>query len=459
MILTKRLPLNNFRIQPALAWSLTYLLIAGIGLHNYINWVSPVFLLGVVCLLQVSLPGRCGKSSVRFAYISIAFGVLSIFLPVKTILYGSGCAALLFVLESNFGKVRHAAVLTLMIMSPVFEYATNVFSFPVRLWLTGIAGSMMRFSGRQVFARGNMLMLNGNEFSVDPECMGLHMLQTSLLMGIMICSFYTHQYKVRLRLLTLMLILLLITGLNVMSNLFRIIALVQFNIHPGTVLHEVIGLCCLLVYISIPGAFMIRMLIKNNGKFSGTDSLISLPSKRPVPSTPLYIFVAAALSVATFNNFSYITYKERPQKSPLLTGYTVERIDADILKLKNAASLVYIKHIEGFYNTEHNPMICWKGSGYSFERVEKNKIDGQYLYTAVLTKGEEQLYTAWWYDNSKNRTISQMNWRLDVLKGGADYALVNITCADYSDLNRSVREILNTGSLNKLLRDTGSNPF
>lgn len=178
--------------------------------------MSPVFLLGVVCLLQVSLPDNRGTTSWRFAYISIAFGVMSIFLQVKTILYASGCAALLFVLESNFGKVRHAAVFTLMIMSPVFEYATNVFSFPIRLWLTGMAGNMMTFSGQQVFARGNKLMMNGNEFSVDPECMGLHMLQTSLLLGIMIGSFYSHQYKVRAQLLTLMLILLMVTGLNIL---------------------------------------------------------------------------------------------------------------------------------------------------------------------------------------------------------------------------------------------------
>lgn len=452
MILIKHLPLSNSRIQPALAWSLIYIVIAGIRLHDYINWASPVFLLGLFCLLQVSLPDSGGKISLRFAYISIAFGLLSIFLPVKTILYASGCTTLLFVLESNFGKVRHAAVFTLMIMSPVFEYATNIFSFPIRLSLTGIAGTMMMFSGQQVFARGNMLMLNGNEFSVDPECMGLHMLQTSLLLGIMICSFYIQQYKIRLRLLTLLFILLIITGLNVMSNLFRIIALVQFNIQPGTVLHEVIGLCCLLGYVAVPGAFLIKMIIKKNAgkKYVANDPLLVQPN-RPVPFTALYLVVAATLAIAAFNNFKYTTEKHLPMPSPVLPGYAVERINADILKLNSPASLVYIKHIQGFYSTEHNPMICWKGSGYSFKRIEKSRIDGQLVYTAILTKGEEQLYTAWWYDNTKNRTISQVSWRLDVFKGGADYALVNVTCSDYSNLNKSVRKILNTGSLNKLL--------
>lgn len=82
--------------------------------------------------------------------------------------------------------------------------------------------------------------------------------------------------------------------------------------------------------------------------------------------------------------------------SPVLPGYAIKRIDADILKLNSPASLIYIKHIQSFYSTEHNPMICWKCSGYSFKSVEKIRIDGQLVYTAILTKGVEQLYTAWW---------------------------------------------------------------
>ena len=137
--------------------------------------------------------------------------------------------------------------------------------------------------------------------------------------------------------------------------------------------------------------------------------------------------------------------------SPATPGYTAKRLDADILQLNSPAALIYIKKIRGFYSTEHNPTICWKGSGYTFRKVTCSNIRGTELYVAILARGNEELYTAWWYDNGLLRTIGQFKWRSDVFKGGNEYSLVNVTCSDYGELCKTIADIFHTGNLNRFL--------
>ena len=92
-------------------------------------------------------------------------------------------------------------------------------------------------------------------------------------------------------------------------------------------------------------------------------------------------------------------------------------------------------------------MICWKASGYTFQKVERSIIQGTAVYTAVLIKGDEKLYTAWWYDNKKNRTISQLSWRWDAFIGGSNYSLINVTCLTYRDLYEKTTELFATSRL------------
>ncbi|MEO6000239.1 MAG: exosortase N [Chitinophagaceae bacterium] len=454
MLLINKRAVFEWCLQPAIGWGFLYLAISTAGLYTYINWASPVFLLGILCLLQVSLPGNSGGTSFRFAYITFAISALSIFLPLRTILYLTGSSAILFTLEANYGKVRHAVFCTLVIMSPIFEYAATVFSFPIRLQLTSWAGNMMAFTGQTVISTGNMITIHGNEFTVDPECMGLNMMETSLLLGVMISCIYQQKFKVRVRFLILVLMLIVISVLNILSNLFRIIAIVQFDIKPGTAIHDIIGITCLLLYVIIPGAALIKVIIKNSDKLLLIYKPIPVKKLKTTTSTGLYLLVTGAILFTVLNTFIHETRKHAFKvPPPYLSGYRVERVDADILKLTDALSLVYIKDIGGFYSTEHNPMICWKGSGYTFKKVEKSIIQGASVYIAVLIKGDEKLYTAWWYDNSKIRTISQFCWRWDAFKGGSNYALINVTCSNYGDLYTNISEIFNTGRLNKLLKN------
>src|SRR5690606_34848317 len=101
---------------------------------------------------------------------------------------------------------------------------------------------------------------------------------------------------------------------------------------------------------------------------------------------------------------------------PEVEGYTATLSAKDILQYRSKSSLVYLKKIHGFYYSDHNPVICWMGSGYSISSIIERNINGARLFTGILNKGNETLYTAWWYDNGLIRTNSQFMWRWNSLK-------------------------------------------
>ena len=151
----------------------------------------------------------------------------------------------------------------------------------------------------------------------------------------------------------------------------------------------------------------------------------------------LAITIAAAITVDGHNkDISTVA-----ANAPVVDGYTTQRISADILKLENDHSLIYIKAIAGFYSAEHNPMICWRGSGYELKQIAEEEMGGSKVYTALLQNGSDQLFTAWWYENGSNRTIDQLNWRMDALTGGNNYSVVNVTAASKDLLLKAIIHI------------------
>ena len=87
-------------------------------------------------------------------------------------------------------------------------------------------------------------------------------------------------------------------------------------------------------------------------------------------------------------------------------------------------------------------MICWSGSGYEFTRIHEKEIGGTTVYAATLEKGDEQLYTAWWYDNGLSTTISQFEWRWDALRTHHHYAIVNVTASTPEMLEKEARKMI-----------------
>ena len=424
-----------------------YIILALIALYNYLPFQSLNFILGLMALPFALQIQQQGKKNYRFGWMVIGCIVLCFIMPVSTILYFTFCFALFFLIEQFYGRINLLAVFTIILMAPVFQYFVNAFSFPIRLELTKLAGTIFNVFDKEVLVRGNVIIHHGNEFSVDPGCMGLKMMETSLLLGVMLLGFYQKRFQRKLTTWKLLLYFGSIAGLNIIANLIRIVLLVQFSVLPETFSHELAGGICLVVYVFLPSAWLAFLFIKRSPVQNNTVLQICGISRK---SIILHLFVLSSTFFLSLRVSNADTYKS--VNIDLLNqqgDYLVSQYSPGILKLQNEQALIYIKYIRGFYDTDHNPMICWKGSGYVFEQIQKEKIGTRELYTGMLINGDEKLYSAWWYDNGHTSGISQFKWRWDMIKGSEDYAVVNVTCSGREELEKRLKIIFQQKTLDK----------
>jgi hypothetical protein len=81
------------------------------------------------------------------------------------------------------------------------------------------------------------------------------------------------------------------------------------------------------------------------------------------------LFLLAAIVFLSFKVLHSDTFNRFNMPSRV-DGYSLSYPAQGIVKLDKPGSLIYVKYIRGFYDTEHNPMICWTGGGYQFKNVE-----------------------------------------------------------------------------------------
>ena len=147
------------------------------------------------------------------------------------------------------------------------------------------------------------------------------------------------------------------------------------------------------------------------------------------------------------------TYKKFALSTNQINKYRASEFAPGIVKLESSESLIYVKYVRGFYDTDHNPTICWKGSGYELQEIEQTSIAGCAVFTALLANGKEKLYTAWWYGNGKSNTNDQLTWRWDMIKGAKDYAVINVTASKKKNLYSEVKDVLQKNSLSLLFKN------
>ena len=404
-------------------------------LQDYIPWSSANFIIGCISLPLLLRGGNAGKSSRRFSVVALAFCIIYIFLPVKTCLYVALISALLGLWESRRGKTSALPPLTLLLMSPVAASFADTFSFPIRLKLTSAAAAVLSLIGTKSAAAGNVISYGGADFSVDPACMGLHMLVTSLLCTMLLIALQQQRAEKIIAGKWVAALLCITFALNLIANVLRIVILVYFHLLPDNPMHEITGLLCLGIYVLIPVHRLIILFLKRSPK------QVMQKTPHPLLSAKTRALQAGVLVALTTCTFAI-------QKSaaglrgalPQLPGYEASWYDADIARLKSLHALIYIKQLKGFYFTEHNPMLCWVGSGYQFSKVACVQKGGLSYCTGILQKGTERLYTAWWYDDGQDRS-NDMTWRLKALNSRNDFSLVNVTADNAQALDTELLKL------------------
>ncbi len=443
-----------------------YVLLIVVGWHNYFVWSNIQSLAGLMLLGYIIFTTNyTTQKSSRYFWPAILLALISWLVPVRTFLYFSICCSILFFIESYWSKCGVLPLVVMIIISPLFQYFFTVFTFPLKLQLTGWAVQLLSVLNDNVTALGNIIVIKGGHFRVDDECMGISMTGIGMLTGVTLLVYYKKITGRGLSWLVIAIALLFLFILLVVANLIRIVLLAQFQLPPQTVMHEVTGLICFIVYFLLPALAITRLWIKKVKKQEAHVNKTSIPaiaknnggevlykkvSKKFYWLLHTLLLVVTACSV--INLAQYNTGKKNTeQATPAVAGFTATAVNSDILKLQNRNALVYIKRIENFYTIEHSPMICWQGSGYRFENITHETINGVTAYFGMLQQGKTTLYTAWWFDNGSYKTTAQLAWRWKMLKENKNFAIVNVTAANRNELLAVLKDIYINNRLKKAI--------
>lgn len=426
--------------KKVIAFAAAYLGIWFLTLTAYLPFYSLTFALAFFAFPFTIIKKYTSTIRWPFVFLSVLFVSLSFIVPVKTVLFFSIGFAVFVLIGDYVGRAGFLSCCTLVFVAPVFQYAVNVFSFPIRLKITAFAGNLFSLSSNDVFIKGNVILYNGNEFSVDPACMGLNMLVTSLLLGVMLIGFYQRKYGRELRWFFVLVCFAVIVSLNIFSNLLRIVLLVHFAILPQDDLHEIVGLICLGVYVLLPSAFFVRLLVNRLAR----EQKQSLNQQKQFKNGAfLHLLLLSAIGFSAYNISKSDTYIDYHLKTGTIADYNASKFIPGVIKLESEKALAYVKYIRGFYDSDHNPTICWKGSGYEFENTRIEEVCSFKIYRASLVSGNDKLYTAWWYSNGDDdNTADPLQWRWRMMQNKKRYAVINVTAATEKELNAELHRIL-----------------
>lgn len=415
---------------------------------------EPITAAAGVAVLLAGLPRQRTTTTWRLTFVVLLLTVWAFVTPMRTVKYFLVLTTLLWIIESRINRQPlWLWGVVGVVISPLFQYITDVFSFPIRLQISRCAGWILTHAGYPVQITGNTLTLNGEDFSVDPACVGLHLVGFSYLAAVFLLSQSAQKHRRSLAAGWIAVLMVLVLGLNIFANLVRIVALVATGWPPTHPMHEITGLICIVVYVWLPIGIIVRALSRYRlsaqsliGSTEKPFTISILVNKRHISFSEkrnlLTCFVALLVACVCLSKTNFV-YDEYPQTLPPV-GYKQVLLPAGIKQLKNTNSLIYLKNIPTFYSVEHSPYTCWRGSGYELKDICEVTVSKTQMYKARMIKGHEQLYTVWWFSNGRQHTNSQLDFRWQMLCYEDHFHLVNVTVSQEKDLEQVIQKMLDT---------------
>jgi exosortase N len=378
-------------------------------------------------------------ASTRYVWASIFCGIGHLVLGINILYLSAFLFFVLFLIEWQYGKLNALSIYWIFLLSPLTIFLFGVFSFPIRLELSSLASWLLSFVQSDLTCQGNIIVLNGAEFSVDEACMGLKMVSYSYLVFLVLIAFFEKKRQVELSKPLVVLVLSIGTVLILFANLIRIITIILLQAMPDTAAHEIIGVISWLAYVISPIFFLIRFIVHKWGR------IYPIQAPKKLSSFLVTTLCISSLSLLAIGSYKTLTKDKTPLKAivPIqINGFEQQIAEDGVVQLKNENVLIYIKPACAPYRANHAPNICWKGSGYAFSKECLKTIDNLTVITAQLKKGDDILYTAWWYDNGNTQTANQLEWRWNALKGQGNYQLFNVTVEDPELLKKYIRLLM-----------------
>jgi exosortase N len=427
-----------------------YVLLIALSFRNFLRFDATLYL-GIAILPMLFLT-RENKSKLSIFWLT-PFWLLTLLTTSYTLMYFAIIASLVWTYSRFIGKISALPVLLLLTISPVFSYVTDVFSFDLKLKLTAFSVEILKIiaspptsdiinptsSTPSVYqakmgnfqALGNIIRLpDGEEWLIDTACMGLNMLGVGLILTYFFIAFFSKKQEKLPTNQGIAVFLAAALCLNLLSNLTRIIAVVLLKIAPETVGHELIGLLSFLMYGVIPMYFFIKISRTSSFFFSENiknDAFSAASSNASVRSfiVPIGLFLCLVVR-AVFFEFYKKTETNLVLSDTLTANFTVNNLPNGVTQLRNDSTLIYLKNLQHGFTTEHSPMICWKGSGYDFQKIERITIGNIPVYIGVLQRETEQIHAIWWFESDNFATSDQIAWRYRAITEGSHFRLVNV---------------------------------
>jgi len=409
------------------------------GLSDYVSvkWGMRYFWL---LLLPVIIRVReHGTRSLRYLFALVPLIALSAWQPHPVFRFLALFAAVFLLLESFVGKLDRHAPLFAVLVAPMTNYFFNTFGFPVRLGISSAVARTLRLIDPQAMDMGNAILFRGHEFHVDPDCMGLRMITTSLLVTIALVALMERRKRVSLPGTALPALLLGTFAMVAVSNYVRIILLVITGAPAGGMWHEVLGLISWVTIVLLPVALIVDRWISKRGPSVSANKAAQWPVwKRFVAPASMIptILVGMAHPVVPLE-----TEYDAVAQNLTVAGCERTVLDNHLVRFQSASTLIYLKPGKPFYSDDHHPMSCWLGSGYHFTHEVIEAFRDGTICRGKITNGNDTRYSAWWYDNGTVQTCGQLDWRWRALKGEGPFRLVNVTADSPHDLMREVSRL------------------
>jgi len=437
--------LTRWNKERVLLYALLFIGLIGAALAFKLSYFSNTNVLIGLALFPFSF-FISGSRRNNFVYtgLLVFFLIIAATYGIRICYYFALAFYFFWVLELFVGRLNVLVVFLVVFMSPFFIQVITILGFPLRLILSSYAGTLLNVVGANVQVEGNMMIVDGAMFSVDEACMGLNMLVISMLMGAFVLAYRYRRSRTMLGLYPSGIFFGVVFALNVITNLARIIVLVYFGIPPEDPMHEFVGILCLVVYVLIPLHFLSKWFVRKYGKArseGGSQNIFNRSSVCLMIAFPLVV-LGVGSSLERLREASAVDHADVQ-----FDQGTPEQLSDGITKISTKNLLIYVKTIPEFFTGEHTPLLCWKGSGYEFSGVTTATVAGVTIYIGTLIKDGSTLHTAWWYSNGQIQTVSQIDWRMRMLKGESKFCLVNVTAKDEQTLLESIRPMFTTNPL------------
>jgi exosortase N len=379
------------------------------GLDN--DFIGIVFSIGLFII-------GARTTAYRINYILIGIIVLFEFvsfrLHIKSLHFLSIVLLICLVYYSFTKKFSFIAFICIILFSTLFNKFFDHLTTEIKQHLCYFAFITLKNFVSIDRIEGVSFYIDNVKITIDTACMGLAMFKTGLLIGAVLLTLEEKKQKKQYTIFQIVLFCLIIVILNILSNYFRIIALILFNCTKENVLHHSIGLLCFIVYQIAPMIFLIRY-------FKGKKEEIKIETV-----STNYWPMLLSFMVILVTSFEMKKEKELDLLSGLSSKYTIQKgkwVANDVFKLTKGDTLVYIK------DPIHKPLICWTGDGYKITDSKEMLIQNQKVWFNRMEKNGLLFDSYWWYESGNKKYTSYIEVMWQKLLYNKPIRLINETTA------------------------------